>query len=104
MVITICGSLRFKKEIMEISEKMELDGNCVLAPIYSTREDKDSYTDEELSMLGKMHREKIKMSDAILVVNVGGYIGESTKLEIDFANSLNKKILYYTDLWRENKP
>lgn len=75
-----------------LSEKMELDGNCVLTPIYSTREDKDSYAEEELLILGKMHREKIKMPEAILVVNVGGYIGESTKSEIEFANSLNKKI------------
>ena len=46
---------------------------------------------------GRKHKEKIKLADAILVVNVNGYIGNSTKSEIEFAKSLNKEILYYTD-------
>ena len=45
-----------------------------------------------------MHREKIKISDTILVVNVNGYIGSSTKNEIEYAKSLNKEVIYYTDL------
>ena len=97
-VITVCGSLRFKKEMMEISEKMELQGNCMLTPIYPTKDDKDAYTDEEVIMLDKMHKEKIKLSDAILVVNVNNYIGSSTRSEIEFAKELGKEILYYTDL------
>lgn len=97
-VITVCGSLKFMKEIMNISEKMELQGNCMLTPIYPTNSDKDAYTDDQALMLDKMHKEKIKLSDAILVVNVNGYIGSSTKSEIEFAKSLNKEIIYYTDL------
>jgi len=97
-VITVCGSLKFKKEMLEITEKMELEGNCMLSVIYPTKEDKDAYTEEEVLILDKMHKEKIKLSDAILVVNVGGYIGNSTKSEIEFAKSLNKEIIYYTDL------
>ena len=97
-IITVCGSLKFKKEIMKISEKMEVHGNCMLPPIYPTKPDKDDYTEEEVLMFGKMHNEKIKMSDAILVMNVNGYIGESTSIEIEYAKSLNKEILYYTDL------
>ena len=46
-------------------------------------------------MIDKMHKEKIKLSDAILVVNVDGYIGNSTKSEIEYAKSLNKEIIYY---------
>jgi len=49
-------------------------------------------------MIDKMHKEKIKISDAILVVDVNWYIGNSTKSEIEYAKSLNKEILYYTDL------
>ncbi len=97
-IITVCGSLRFKKEIMEISEKMELRGSCMLPPIYPTKPDKDAYTEDEALMLDKMHIEKIKLSDAILVVNVDNYIGSSTKSEIEFAKSLNKEIIYYTEL------
>ena len=98
-IITVCGSLRFYKEMMEITEKMELQGNCMLVPIYNpTRPNKDDFTIEEALMLDKMHKERIKLADAILVVNVDGYIGNSTKSEIEFAESLNKEILYYTDL------
>lgn len=97
-IITVCSSLRFKDEMMKIAEKIELQGNCVIAPIYPTNPDKDAYTTEEVNMLDKMHKEKIKISDAILVVNVDNYIGSSTKSEIEFAKNLNKEILYYTDI------
>lgn len=98
MIITICGSYKFKKEMMEIAEKMTLKGNCVLSPNDLTKTNKDSYTEEEIAMIDKMHKEKIKLSDAILVVNVNGYIGNSTNSEIEYAKSLNREILYYTDL------
>lgn len=49
----------------------------------------------EYSLIDKIHKEKIKLSDAILVVNVDGYIGNSTKNEIEYAKSLNKEIIYY---------
>ena len=97
-IITICGSMRFKKEMMEITEKKALEGNCMITPIYLTRKNKEDYTEDEILMLGKMHKEKIKLSDAILVLNVNGYIGDSTNSEIEYAKSLNKEILYYTDL------
>ena len=68
-------------------------------PIYNpSRPNKEAFTTEEILILDKMHRERIKLSDSILVVNVEGYIGSSTKNEIEFAKSLNKEIIYYTDL------
>lgn len=96
-IITICGSLKYKEEILDIAAKMELQGNCVLVPIFPTNRGKDDFTREELEILGQMHKEKIRLSDAILVVNVNNYIGKSTQSEIEFAKSLNKEILYYTD-------
>ncbi len=97
-VITVCGSYKFKKNMMEITEKMTLKGNCMLTPIELTKPNKEAYTEEEALMIDKMHKEKIKLSNAILVVNINGYIGNSTKGEIEFAKSLNKEIIYYTDL------
>lgn len=97
-IITVCGSLRFMKEIMEITEKMDLQGNCMLSIVYPMKTDKEDYTDEEIDVLNKMHRERIKLADAILVVNVDNYIGSTTKSEIEFAKELNKEIIYYTDL------
>lgn len=91
-VITICGSLKFKEEMMKVAMQMELAGNVILIPIF-TINDQSVCTLEEGMMLGQMHKEKIKMSDAIFVVNVNGYIGESTKGEIEYARALNKEIL-----------
>ena len=93
-IITICGSLKFKNEMIEVAEKLELQENAVIIPIYPTNSNKDAYTDEQVDILDKMHKEKIKISDAIYVVNVGGYIGTSTKSEIEYAKSLGKEILY----------
>lgn len=97
-VITVCGSYKFIKEMTEITEQMALQGNCMLTPITLTKPAKEDYTEEEASLIDQMHKEKIKLSDAILVVNVNGYIGRSTNSEIEYARSLNKEILYYTDL------
>ena len=93
-IITICGSLKFKCEMIEVAEKLELQENAVITPIYPTNSNKDAYTDEQVDILDKMHKEKIKISDAIYVVNAGGYIGTSTKSEIEYAKSLGKEILY----------
>lgn len=92
-IITICGSLKFKNKMMEIAIKLELEGNVVLTPIYPITDD-NVYNKKEIIMLGKMHKEKINLSDAIFVVNVDGYIGESTKSEIEYAKEHNKEIIY----------
>lgn len=97
-IITICGSYKFKRQMIEIAEKLTLEGNCVLMPNELTRPDKESYSQSEAMMFYKMHKEKIKLSDAILVVDVNGYIGSSTKSEIEFAKELGKDIIYYSDI------
>ena len=92
-VITICGSFKYSKEMMEMGEKLQLQGNCVILPNFPT---KDNYTAQEIKLFGEMHKEKIKISDAIFVVDVEGYIGNATKSEIELAKSLNKEIIYYS--------
>lgn len=94
-VITICGSLKFKDEMMKIAIDLALKGNCVITPIYPVDDYKSKYTKEEIENLHKIHKEKIRLSDAIFVVNVNGYIGSSTKNEILYSKSLNKEIIYY---------
>lgn len=101
-IIAVCGSYKYKKEMIEITELMTLKGNCMLTPNELTKSNKDSYTKEEILMIDKMHKEKIRISDAILVVNVDNYIGSSTKSEIEYAKSLNKEIIYYTDLIKDS--
>ena len=100
-VVTLCGSLKFQKEMMTVAEKMALEGYWILTPVYSVSE-KIDITKKQLINLKEAHFKRIELSDAILVVNINNYIGDSTNLEIDYAKKLGKKIIYYTDLI-ENK-
>ena len=100
-IVTLCGSLKFQKEMMIVAEKMALEGYCILTPVYPVLENIER-TKEQLIKLKEEHFKRIELSDAILVVNINNYIGNSTKLEIDYALKLGKEIKYYTDLI-ENK-
>ena len=96
--ITICGSMRYVKEMLEVAEKIELQGNVVLLPLYNPWKKKRNYTKDEYNILEEVHKERIKLAEAILVVNIDNYIGESTSKEIAFAKKLGKEIIYYTEL------
>ncbi|MBP3840543.1 MAG: hypothetical protein IK997_00285 [Bacilli bacterium] len=96
-IMTICGSLKFQKEMMEMAEKMALDGYCVLTPIYPVSNNLN-ITDNQLKYLKEAHFKRIELSDIILVMNVNNYIGESTSLEIEYATKIEKEIIYYSDL------
>ena len=100
-IITLCGSLKFQKEMMIMAEKMALEGNCILTPVYPIIENCQR-TDEQLEKLKKAHFKRIELSDGILVINKNNYMGNSTKLEIEYAKKLGKEIMYYTDLIKEN--
>ena len=72
-IITLCGSLKFQKEMMTIAEKLALDGNCILTPVYLILENNER-TDKQINRLKEAHFKRIELSDAILVVNVNNYI------------------------------
>lgn len=92
-IVTICGSFKFKEEMLKISAELEIKNNyVVLQPVYGG--DNLVYTAEEMEIMGELHMKRIEISDAIYVVNVGGYIGSSTKKEIEYAKSLNKEIYF----------
>lgn len=96
-IITICGSLKFTDEMMKEAQKYSLNGFCVFTPIYPV--DKNVIiSKEQLQLLKEEHFKKIELSDSILVINKNNYIGESTKLEIEYAKSLNKEIIYYKNI------
>lgn len=92
-IITLCGSLKFQKEMMETAEKKALEGNCMLTPVYPILENVER-TDEQLEKLKEAHFKRIELSDAILVINKENYIGKSTRLEIEYAKKLGKEIIY----------
>ncbi len=93
-IITLCGSIKFKDEFLRVQERLTLKGNIVLTPNFFSTIKKEDITPEMKKMLDEMHKQKIDMSDEIYVINVGGYIGESTKSEIDYAQAKGKKISY----------
>ena len=95
-IITICGSLKFMNEMMVEARRLSMDGYCVLTPIYPVDDD-IIITKKQLKLLKEQHFKKIELSDQIFVLNKDGYIGESTKLEIDYAKSLGKDIIYYNN-------
>lgn len=101
-VITLCGSTKFKNEFMEVQKRLTLEGNIVLLPgVFEQSGDEDildGMSKKEAiktkNMLDEMHRWKINVADEIFVVNVDGYIGESTKSEIEYAKDSRKKVDY----------
>ena len=68
-VITLCGSLRFKEEMMKVAIDLELQGNCVLTPVYPISDDKDDFTEEELINIDSKVFEKENIKYEIAQVN-----------------------------------
>ena len=96
-VITLCGSTKFKAEFMNVQKELTLKGYIVIS-VGCFGHSGDVITDEQKIMLDNMHKRKIDMADEIFVINVGGYIGKSTKSEIEYAKSHNKKVNYLVDI------
>lgn len=91
---TICGSMRFVKEMKEIAYYLEAHrGYNILQCVYCL--DNTIPTDEELKQLASAHYAKIDISDGIYVVNIDGCIGESVKKEIEYAKKRGKEIAYH---------
>lgn len=93
-IVTICGSIRFAKEMQDISFNLaSKQGYCVIQCVYNNGETK--LTPQEKENIVSAHWKKIDISDAIYVVNIGGHIGESTKNEIEYAKKHGKEIIYH---------
>jgi len=104
MIITVCGSSRFKKEILEVARNLAIQGHTVLAPTVFHHMEEEELPREVLIQLDNSHKEKIELSDAIFVVNVNKYIGESTFGEIDWAQRKKKQVYFLEPMEEEKKP
>lgn len=94
-VITLCGSTKFKDEFIKAQKELTLAGNIVISVgLFGHSGDNEVWTNDTKEMLDDMHKRKIDMADEIFVINVGGYIGDSTKSEILYAKKNGKKINY----------
>ena len=105
-VITLCGSTRFKDEFMKAQKDLTLKGYIVISVgLFGHSGDQEVWENMDegtltktKEMLDDMHKRKIDMADEIFVINVNGYIGDSTKSEIEYANKTGKKVNYLEEI------
>jgi hypothetical protein len=95
-VITLCGSTRFKEDFERVNRELTLAGNIVIS-VGAFGHSGDVFTEEQKVMLDDIHKRKIDMADAIYVINKGGYIGSSTRSEIQYAREHGKQIILMED-------
>ena len=101
-VVTLCGSTRFKDEFMEAQKKLTLEGKIVISVgLFGHSGDQEVWENMDegtltktKEMLDDMHKRKIDMADEIFVINVDGYIGASTRSEIEYAEKHGKTVRY----------
>ena len=105
-VITLCGSTKFKDEFLKVQKELTLKGNIVISVgLFGYSGDNEVWENMDegtltktKEMLDDMHKRKIDMADEIFVINVDGYIGESTKSEIEYAKANGKAISYLENI------
>ena len=101
-VVTLCGSTRFKDDFMKAQKELTLKGNIVISVgLFGHSGDNEVWENMDegtltktKEMLDDMHKRKIDMADEIFVINVDGYVGSSTKSEIEYAIKTGKKVNY----------
>ena len=94
-VITLCGSTRFKEQFLEAQKRLTLKGNIgISVGLFGHSGDNEVWTEGTKEMLDDMHKRKIDMADGIYVINVNGYIGSSTRSEIEYARKKGKQVLF----------
>lgn len=101
-VVTLCGSTKFKDQFMKAQKDLTLKGYIVISVgLFGHSGDQDVWENMDegtltktKEMLDDMHKRKIDMADEIFVINVNGYIGDSTKSEIKYAKEHGKVVNY----------
>lgn len=96
-IVCLCGSTRFKDAFLEANKQETLDGRIVLSVGMFPHTDNGGHAEQVLgenvkAMLDQLHKAKIDLADEIIVLNVGGYVGKSTKSEITYALRRGKPI------------
>jgi hypothetical protein len=94
-IITLCGSTKFKDEFIEEQKRLTLEGNIVISVgLFGHSGDDEVWWEKTKEMLDDMHKRKIDLADEIFVINKNGYIGSSTRSEIEYAIQTNKIVRY----------
>lgn len=93
-VVTLYGSTRFRAAWLEWSARLTLEGNIVLSLGWFNPFRRIEPSPEQKALLGELHRRKIDLADEVFVLDVGGYVGDSTRREIDYALKTRKQVRY----------
>lgn len=98
-VITLCGSTRFEAEFAEVNQRLTMEGCVVISLGMFSLPDLPDYdwtvdSADLKGRLGGVHFQKVRMADEVYIVDPGGYLGESTRREIAYAESLGKPVRY----------
>jgi hypothetical protein len=100
-IVCLCGSTRFSKAFQEANLTETMDGKIVLSIGCDMRSDHDIFghlSADELTeikcKLDELHMRKIDLADEVLILNVGGYIGESTRRELNYALAQGKTVRF----------
>lgn len=94
-IVCLCGSTRFAERMNEIGAAETLAGRIVVRPevvAYDRENDPQLVAPEVKAALDELHLRKIDLADEVFVVNVGGYVGSSTRREIEYATKSGKPI------------
>lgn len=89
LIICLCGSSQYPGAFLDATEKETMAGRIVLAMAFDHTASRWRH-----EILRELQRHRIEMADQLYVLNVGGYIGESTRAEIEYARSLSKDIRF----------
>jgi hypothetical protein len=98
--VCLCGSTRFYEDFQRANYEETMAGNIVLSVGFYPHAQREMHgeqagcTPEQKIALDELHKRKIDLADEVLVLNVGGYIGESTRSEIEYARKYGKQIRY----------
>lgn len=104
-IITLCGSTRFRDEFTAAQKRLTLEGNIVISVgLFGHSGDSEVWDEGTKEMLDDMHLRKIDLADEIFVINPGGYIGSSTRKEIEYALGTNRKVSYLEDPGESDSP
>lgn len=103
-VVCLLGSTKYKKEILQEMEELTLNGCIVLVHGAFPHTDylksgEEVYGVEAKARLQELHCRKIDLADEVLVIDVDGYIGQSTKEEIEYALTKGKPVKYYSNFY-----
>ena len=93
-VVTLCGSTKFKEQYTFWNRHLTLAGYVVLSVGFFSHADEEEITATTKAELDQLHLHKIRSSDEVFVLNVGGYIGSSTRDEINYAESIGVPVKY----------